>query len=181
MSAIDIMQRLNSQFARDLKRTMDQAEDSGLKLLLYCGYRSLEEQARLWRKSRNAVQIVQKCKDLSSLGFPELAEVIDRVGPQRGVIGRHVTMAGPGESFHNYGLAADLVILQDGKPDWDVSNPDAWLTWGRFVVRNCLFWGGSWTHFQELPHVQAGPGGNPLKDSARSDILSLLDAARAVG
>lgn len=61
-----------------------------------------------------------------------------------------VTLAGPGRSFHNYGLAVDLYFLVDGKVSWDVKLYD---NIGRWAGRVGLEWGGNW-RFKDRPHLQ---------------------------
>jgi peptidoglycan L-alanyl-D-glutamate endopeptidase CwlK len=64
--------------------------------------------------------------------------------------GRIVTNARGGESWHNYGLAADYVFIVDGRVSWD----GPWDRLGR-VARSCgLEWGGDWKRFKDRPHVQ---------------------------
>lgn len=54
-------------------------------------------------------------------------------------------------SWHAYGLAADIV--EDDATPWTA--PQAfWHALGDAAVRNGLTWGGSWTRFPDLPHVQ---------------------------
>lgn len=80
-----------------------------------------------------------------------------------------VTNAKPGYSWHNYGLAADLVLdLDAGHPGvkltWQEivdSNKDGandWLTLGMAVMSNGLIWGGSFKTIKDVPHVELHPG-----------------------
>jgi len=68
---------------------------------------------------------------------------------------RHiVTNAKGGQSFHNFGLAFDIVCLDDeDKADWDSSNP-AWIRAGAIGKSVGLEWGGDWTRLKDLPHFQ---------------------------
>lgn len=77
--------------------------------------------------------------------------------------GRKVTNARAGQSFHNYGLAYDVVPLRNGKPVWGTTGADGEL-WERIGVLGeaaGLEWAGRWTRFREYPHFQF-TGGNPL-------------------
>jgi peptidoglycan L-alanyl-D-glutamate endopeptidase CwlK len=67
--------------------------------------------------------------------------------------GNIVTNAGPGESYHNYRCAVDVVPLVNGKPDWDGSHP-VWATIGSLGEQAGLDWAGKWVHFKELAHFQ---------------------------
>ena len=82
--------------------------------------------------------------------------------------GNIVTNAGPGESYHNYRCAVDVVPLVNGKPDWDGSHP-VWATIGSLGEQAGLDWAGKWVHFKELAHFQYTGGLTiaQLKDGAQ--------------
>ena len=101
------------------RHVVELCAERGVDLLVYCTLRTLQEQAILFRKTRTRWAIEQKMMKLQERGFPFLAEVLEGVGPQDGPLGRHVTNAGPGESWHNYARAFDAVPLVDGKAGWD--------------------------------------------------------------
>ena len=67
-----------------------------------------------------------------------------------------VTRARGGPSWHNYGLAADVVFsTPQGQPDWpDVAN---WTRYGEIAGRQGLTWGGAWRS-PDRPHVEYHPG-----------------------
>jgi len=67
--------------------------------------------------------------------------------------GKIVTNAGPGDSYHNYRCAVDVVPLLNGKPDWDGSHP-VWAEIGRLGKECGLEWAGDWKSFKELAHFQ---------------------------
>lgn len=146
----------------------------GVELLVYCTLRTCVEQAKLYRKSRTRVEINNKIAKLQRRGFDALAAILRGVGPQAGAIGRHVTFAGPGESFHNFGDAFDGVPMIDGKPDWSGEHPEAWEVYGEEAGKAGLVWAGTWTRFRELPHCQFGQGGNPLKVFEPDAINNML-------
>jgi peptidoglycan L-alanyl-D-glutamate endopeptidase CwlK len=124
--------------------------------LIYCTVRSAEKQARLWRQSRSLLEIMGKCQKFRERELGFLADVLENVGPQ---YGRHVTNACCGESYHQYGLAFDVVPLIHGKCDWK----DNWAQIGVATAKVGLEWGGSWTRFVDYPHCQDALGGNPLR------------------
>lgn len=66
--------------------------------------------------------------------------------------GLKVTNAKAGQSFHNFGLAVDLCPFKDGKPQWD--DHKSFVRIGAESEVLDLEWGGSWTRFVDLPHVQ---------------------------
>ena len=83
----------------------------------------------------------------------------------RSTPGRKVTNAKPGQSFHNYGLAYDVVPLRAGKPVWGTIGPDLalWQRVGALGKAQGLEWAGDWVRFKEFPHFQ-WTGGLTLKD-----------------
>ena len=64
--------------------------------------------------------------------------------------GKIVTNAKAGESYHNYGLAFDVVEIKNGQPIWN--NPK-WLAIGALGKRLGFEWGGDWK-FKDKPHFQ---------------------------
>lgn len=136
-------------------------EAAGFDLLIYCTLRPLDEQARLYRQSRSRAEINLKLQKYRSRGFDYLADVLEGVGP---CYGKHVTNAGPGESWHNYGQAFDAVPLIGGKAAWNYLNARSyWDAYGEAVRQVGLQWAGDWTRFREYPHSQLNQGSNPLK------------------
>lgn len=123
----------------------------GVDLLIYCTLRSVEEQAILFRRGHTASSVRTKMWQLEQEGFPKLAKILEDVGPQP--MGPTATKAGPGQSFHNYGLAYDCCPLVGGKPIWD-SNAPEYRIMGEEGKRIGLDWAGDWRTFQEFVHFQ---------------------------
>lgn len=65
--------------------------------------------------------------------------------------GNIVTYAQGGESFHNYGLAIDVVEIKNGKALW--SNPN-WPKIGSLGKGLGFEWGGDWQNFKDWGHFQ---------------------------
>lgn len=109
------------------------AEDQGISVGCFHAYRSFEEQAELYRVGRDA---------------------------QDRIVGPIKTNAGPGRSWHNYGLAPDLVLLTpEGEWTWDYDDPEIlakYETLGRIGKMIGLTWGG------DFRAVYSGP--DPKKD-----------------
>ena len=74
--------------------------------------------------------------------------------------GRIVTNAQPGQSFHNWRVAFDVVPLRHGKPVWDTSgaNGRLWQQIGALGESVGLEWAGRWKRFRELAHFQFTDG-----------------------
>lgn len=152
--------KLMQKNANALVRRLD---DFGIDFLIYCTYRSPEEQARLYRQSRTTSEIYTKINRLKSRGFPFLAQILIDVGPQGGELGKHVTWAGPGESWHQYGEALDGVAVVKGKCAWSVKKwKREWDLYGHVAAELGLNWGGNWKN-EDYPHCQMRFGRNPTK------------------
>lgn len=64
--------------------------------------------------------------------------------------GKIVTKAKPGSSYHQYGLAVDLVELVNDGVDWNYDM-------GKlvpFAAKYGIEWGGNWKGFKDLPHFE---------------------------
>jgi peptidoglycan L-alanyl-D-glutamate endopeptidase CwlK len=66
--------------------------------------------------------------------------------------GNIVTNAKGGFSFHNFGVAFDVCPLLKGNPDWN--NTELFNRIGKTGIFLGLEWGGNWTKFPDLPHLQ---------------------------
>ena len=87
--------------------------------------------------------------------------------------GRIVTHAQPGQSFHNWRVAFDVVPLRHGKPVWDTSGANGllWQQIGALGESLGLEWAGRWHKFRECPHFQ-WTGGLTLADFQAGKPLS---------
>jgi hypothetical protein len=104
---------------------------AGIQIMVTQGLRTWEEQDALYAKGRTVAPIGNKYV---------------------------VTKAKGGQSFHNFGLAVDIVILDAmGKTDWDVNHP-GWAAASKAGKSVGFEWGGDWTGFKDLPHYQLTNG-----------------------
>ena len=83
--------------------------------------------------------------------------------------GPRVTNANAGRSYHNWRVAFDFVPIRDGKAIWN--DDHLWAECGRIGMALGLEWGGSWTSFQDRPHMQLTGG---------KDIAQFVAEARAL-
>ena len=67
--------------------------------------------------------------------------------------GSIVTNAPGGLSWHNYGLAVD-VVFKDAKGNWTWADSCDWEGLGQVGKMFGFEWGGDWTRFPDLPHFQ---------------------------
>lgn len=70
--------------------------------------------------------------------------------------GNVVTNARGGQSFHNWKIALDFCPVKNGVAQW---NDKALFTKIGLIGESCGFeWGGRWTSFLDLPHLQYTAG-----------------------
>lgn len=138
-------------------------------------FRSLEQQAILWRQARTRLTIIGKCEALKRDGYTFLADILEAVGPQNGP---YVTNACCGESWHNYGMAFDAYPLIDGKIQ--EKNKKLWTLFGSNLEELGLFWGGRWSGFVDRSHFQLPENNNPLRSNNPNQIKRWLIEAREI-
>ena len=88
-------------------------------------------------------------------GYRSIARQNELFAQGRTAPGSIVTNARGGQSYHNFGLAIDVVQMvqgDDGRwtPDW---NGD-WDRIGAIGMSHGFEWGGTWTSFVDRPHFQ---------------------------
>jgi len=140
----------------------------GLDVLIYSTTRTLEEQAKLYRKGRSYFQVKEKAHKYRQRGYHFLADILINVGPQSGP--NIVTNAGPAESFHNLGEAFDAVPRLDLDNDGDLDlvwtlkeHKYEWETMMKCGADLGLEVGGYWKKFVDSPHFQLRSGANPTR------------------
>lgn len=148
---------LHSSFREKALLFQHACDEEGLQVLIYCTLRTVEQQARLYRKGRSFQEIQNKAVELKTVyRRPDLAKILLDVGPQKSKT--IVTWAGPGQSLHNYGLAFDGCPTQEGKLVWAEKDPEddlLWLKYGDVAKSFDLVWAGNWKKSKrEFPHVQ---------------------------
>jgi peptidoglycan L-alanyl-D-glutamate endopeptidase CwlK len=126
------------------------ADEESLRFAAHMGLRTFEMQQALYAQGRLPLEEVNYLRKLAGWGPIPVQE--NR---------RKVTNARAGSSFHNYGLAVDIV--EDGDPDragiqWSWANNKAYLTIGKHTKRVGLEWGGFWRSATDYPHVQLTGG-----------------------
>lgn len=111
--------------------------------------------------------------------FRSVREQDDLYAKGRTRRGNIVTGAQGGESWHNYGLGADITFMNDnGQLIWPERGDYArqWTRYGEIAKGNGLSWGGDWTGFVDRPHVEYHPGygdgeASSLKQTLRTQGL----------
>lgn len=125
----DLHPIIRAKAARFLKKC--EAED--IQVLIYCTYRSDEEQAELYAQGRTK---------------PGRIVTYAKPGQSR----HNYRMDGCPAS-----LAFDCVPLRHGKPVWGNTKREDWMLWqdvGHIGESVGLEWAGRWKRFREFPHFQ---------------------------
>lgn len=153
--ALDLL----AEGARESAQLMIQlANEQNFDFIIYCTFRSADEQARLFRQGRSLDKIIERAEQLEQRWKrPDLSDILLGVGPQYET--NIVTKAGPGQSPHNYGLAIDAVPTRDGRPVWSTHSPrdkELWEKFGRLAEDAGFSWGGRW-RFKDYVHCEINP------------------------
>lgn len=119
---------------------------AGIELIVTSTWRDFESQAALYDIGRN--------------GDPR----------------RTVTNAKPGQSWHNFKAAWDVVPLVHGKPVWDAADP-LWKEVIAIGIEAGAEAGAHWKTFPDLPHFQA----LPQLDGKSIDLETAMERFRDVG
>lgn len=88
-------------------------------------------------------------------------EAQDHLYTQGRVIpGQIVTHTKPGNSWHNWKRAFDIIPLKNGKPVTSIRGheKDIWMQIGELGMELGLEWGGSWSRHPEYDHFQDRTG-----------------------
>ncbi|MFW5872719.1 MAG: M15 family metallopeptidase, partial [bacterium] len=83
-------------------------------------------------------------------GLRTFKEQDDLFAQGRSASGPIVTHAKGGESYHNYGLAIDVVEIINGKCNWNTN----WELISEIGIQNGFEWGGNFKGFSDKPHFQ---------------------------
>lgn len=106
------------------------------------------------------LRTIQEQNELYAQGRTKL---FDAAGKRLGI----VTKAKGGESYHNYGLALDIVLLidKDGNQTYETASWDTvgdydgdkladWMEVVKIFEKYGWEWGGRWAKFPDKPHFQ---------------------------
>ena len=105
-------------------------------------------------------------------GLRTWKEQADLYAKGRTAPGKVVTWAKAGQSYHNYGLAFDVVEIKDGKALWN--NPN-WEKIGRLGESIGFVWGGRWKGKTDKPHFEMAFGKH------HSELAQLYKAGKRDG
>lgn len=155
---------LDPDFHARILKLLEGAHQRGVVMVPICGVRTVFEQAKLYRQSRSGAAIAAEAARLKAQGAPFLAETLLSVGPQKGALGRHVTKALPGLSWHQWGYAVDLAWSVNGKISWslddEVGGQNGYHAAAELADDYGVFSGGKMWGW-DFPHFQANRFGSP--------------------
>lgn len=117
----DILNTLDSNFAKTIKTLLQELRSEGYTIKPTQGLRTLEQQAKLWRRGRSTAIIKQRIDFLKENNCEFLANILEKAGPQKET--KIATNAIPGLSWHNWGLACDFLFFD--KNNKIIHNGDA--------------------------------------------------------
>lgn len=100
--------------------------------------------------------------------FSEQKSIYDK---GRTAPGKIVTYAKPGQSYHNYGLALDVVEINNGSALWE--NPQWWKI-GALGKKHGFAWGGEWSN-PDYPHFEKSFG------YSTNNLLAMKNAGQIEG
>lgn len=124
---------------------LSRCQRAGIRLCITQGYRSTEDQDRIFAKGRT-VQSDVPCRHGSDTRKPGTCD--------EHPLGATVTKARGGHSWHNWGLAFDVAVLDDdGQPSWPEDDA-LWRRIGEIGEDLDLQWGGRFQRFPDRPHFQ---------------------------
>lgn len=131
--------------------------------------KTLERIQLLHPKVRNEVEEIYEeiCQALDGKAICRFAYTLRTFKEQqdlyeigRSKAGRKVTNASAGMSYHNYGLAIDIVLIINGqkaswdiKTDFDGDKKSDWLEVVTIFKQHGWTWGGDWK-FVDYPHFE---------------------------
>ncbi|WP_214710617.1 M15 family metallopeptidase [Exiguobacterium sp. s55] len=114
-------------------------------------------------RSESFVRLAYSCLGLEvrlTSGYRSADEQNALYAQGRSKPGQVVTNAKAGQSYHNYGLAVDFVIIHNNRADYNLesdhnrSNEPDWQELGELGKALGFEWGGDWRSFPDYPHLQ---------------------------
>jgi len=152
------MEDLDKEFRIVAESILKDCKGQGVIMKPFFTIRDPWEQAKLWRQSRTTQQIRSKANSLRGGGAPFLASVLENVGPQSG---KWVTNAIPGNSWHQWGLALDCFVEENGKAVWRGKH-HGYALYARVAEAHGCVAGHNW-HKRDSVHIQMPAVTSPRK------------------
>lgn len=101
-------------------------------------------------KAENDLDIIIRITD-GFRSFDEQTKLYARGRTEKGPV---LTNAKAGQSYHNYGLAIDLVIMENNQPNYGYDNSKIYEIGKEYTIT----WGGNFPHLADRPHFELSFG-----------------------
>lgn len=109
-----------------------------------------------------------------TMGYRTIKEQNDLYAQGRTKPGSIVTRAKGGQSFHNFGLAVDLVELVGGQPNWKYDMSNLFPIADKYGLE-C---GGRWKSIKDMPHFEARTvNGHTFLENCK-DLLAMVNSGK---
>lgn len=142
-ASVKNLSKVNPQLAARVEAVAADLAKKGVKVAVTSGYRSKAEQKALYAQGRQPLSQVNSLRKAAGMA-PITAK--ENLGT--------VTKAKPGSSLHNFGLAVDVVPVENGKPTWSPKDPKTWNTIAAAAKKYGLTPGPAW----DKPHYELRNG-----------------------
>lgn len=131
--------KLHPKIRDEVQKIILEVESLGIFFKVYSTYRSAEQQLIEYGKGRNREKLE-----------------IDKIDPKYSDMTKPiVTNAKPYESYHNYGLALDGVVIEKSKAVWDSEKINEVV---KVFKKYGYKWGGDFNSIKDKPHFEKSFG-----------------------
>jgi peptidoglycan LD-endopeptidase CwlK len=149
---------LMPEFSDKLKDFVLEAQYAGHNIDVFSALRTMDEQTALYALGRTV-----KNPDWVNTGKP---------------MGNIVTNAKAGQSWHNWGVAADIAF-RDSNGHWTWNIQDAqYMAVAQIAKQHGLEWGGDFNSIKDLPHFQFTAGISILEAQKLGKIVDVWNEIR---
>jgi RHS repeat-associated protein len=147
------------QVSSNFSRTDAMSENSNLSRVLstwdpVTDKRIMELDPQVQRPATSFINITEAALDTRlrvTQGYRTIEEQNRLYEQGRSTPGNIVTNVRGGESYHNYGRAIDVVVMEQGQPNWNKPITHDIADLG---IDQGFSWGGSWSGFRDYPHFE---------------------------
>ncbi len=132
------LDKLVPELKQKAQQFLQKCKEAGLNVQIYYTFRTKEEQQALYMQGRDTLENVNKAR--KQAGLAPISQSENKIVTQTK------------DSAHMYGVAFDFAPVKDGKFQWN--DTQQFTKAGKIAESLGLVWGGSWTSFKDMPHVE---------------------------
>ena len=159
-------------FSRKLAELIEACGEVGLPLKVGCALRTPDAQAQLWCRSRSNEEVEIRRRVLEPLA-PRIASLLK---DEYAGLGPEVTTHLPGDSWHQWGEAADVYVLVGSVAVWDGSTVKHIAEAAEEVgLCHSFTYKKSWLPKRRQWHVQLRNTESPLRTTGLAPTWSLIE------